>query len=101
VTATEWLASRIPAPPERLRERMLDAVLATSAAEAKVSAEVFADAGKFLLDELNQRGCNERSSAVDLLAADALFTYAIEISATSPEAISSAADYALKRIVQG
>lgn len=57
-----------------------------------------ADAGSSILEALDEKGCTERSAALDLLAADALFTYAFEAAADSTAAIEATSRYALEKV---
>jgi hypothetical protein len=73
-----WLATRTPAPPPALSHRMREALsgrLSRSAAEAPVECLA---AGEAVLADLLARGRTSREAAIDLLAADALVTYAFE-----------------------
>lgn len=56
------------------------------------------DAGEALLGALLRDGCSARNSAVDLLAADALVTYAFEAAADDPHTIATRAARAMVRI---
>ncbi len=75
--ALAWLDARAAAPPPELRERM-------AAALADVTSETvpgtLAEAALSCLQATMAAG-GERASALDLLAADALLTYALEAAA--------------------
>jgi hypothetical protein len=81
-----WLRARRPSPPERLVARM-EAALGKTNATTQSGALV--EAAAKILEDLARHGANDRSAAIDLLAADALITYAIEAAiedvATFPE----------------
>jgi hypothetical protein len=94
----EWLASRIPAPPENLLERMRAEIERLGISGADVSAQNLADAGASILKSLDERGCSDRSSALDLLAADALFTYAFEAASQSAKDVDEASRYVLDKV---
>jgi hypothetical protein len=99
MTAEEWLVARDPAPPASLAER-LRRVLARHdpAARARPSAELYLTAGEELLQELLLDGCTSRESALDLLTADALVTYAFEAASLEPELLGARAQHAMTRI---
>lgn len=80
MTATElaaWLDTRRPAPPAALRAR-LDAALADGPGSLPVR---LATLGRELLERVAARPAGGRELALDLLAADALITYAFEAQA--------------------
>lgn len=76
--ARAWLAGRMPAPPAPLRERLEDA-LARADDAAGVPA-VLAEAALARLHDALALG-DDRAAAFELLAADALLTYAFEAAA--------------------
>ncbi|HET9985454.1 MAG TPA: hypothetical protein VFQ38_17765 [Longimicrobiales bacterium] len=88
VAATlEWLDARTPAPPPELRSRMADAL-----APAQTLPGALAEAALSCLQAALARG-GDRAAALDLLAADALLTYAMEAAAEAgAEALAAAAD---------
>jgi hypothetical protein len=98
-----WLHDRQPAPPAALRDRMLHAILAVvttrtgDAAIPTTLAEASLDALRHALVK-----CDERAAAIDLLAADALLTYAMEAAAEQGGAalIAIAEAYGNNRLVQ-
>ena len=99
-TVGEWLASRAPVPPPALRAR-LDAALGTVLHhDAGEAAECCLAAGERVLSSvLYGGGCDAtRDSALDLLTADALVTYAFEAAAESPAGRASRATDAMHRI---
>jgi hypothetical protein len=101
VTATtvgEWLASLQPPPPQALVER-LQCVLEPYAAEP-ISAvpDVCLRAGEALLEALLTSGSIARGTALDLLAIDALVTYAFEAAADAPDDFEARAAQAMQRI---
>jgi hypothetical protein len=66
--------------------------------ESDTDPKMLADAGASILKTLDEVGCSERAAALDLLAADALFTYAFEAAAESKSGIEAAASYVLERV---
>lgn len=95
----EWLASRTPVPPENLLERMRAEIERLGISDADVSSQNLADAGASILKSLDDKGCSDRSSALDLLAADALFTYAFEAAAESAADVETASRYVLDKVI--
>ncbi|HYD54520.1 MAG TPA: hypothetical protein VEA99_17940 [Gemmatimonadaceae bacterium] len=94
----DWLDGRTPAPPPALRDRLREALrddLHAPAAEAHARC---LEAGERLLAQLLARGATARTAALDLLAADALVTYAFEAAAEQPESLAERADDAMRRL---
>lgn len=99
MNAEEWLLSREPAPPRSLAERLRRVLSGTEGAnDAPPSAELYLRAGEELLGELLRDGCSSRDSALDLLTADALVTYAFEAASLEPELLDARARSAMRRI---
>jgi hypothetical protein len=98
VTIGEWLRSRTPAPPVALSAR-LEVVLATSLEEsADQLPAVCLAAGERLVAELLRNDSTSRESALDLLTADALVTYAFEAAGEHASTIDAHAASAMRRI---
>ena len=72
-----WLAARQPAPPDRIGAHVMSAAAEASGA----LAETLARAGVTLLRRVAAAPEGGRELALDLLAADALITYAFEAQA--------------------
>lgn len=72
-----WLSGRKPAAPEALAGRIADAV----GNEAGAPPRTLAMLGARLLDRVAAATTQDRRQALDLLAADALVTYAFEAQA--------------------
>ena len=79
----EWLASRTPPPPPRLAARLAGAVQTVDAPDANRTALSLIEAAAAILRETPDESTDERNgaAALDLLAADALITYAVEAAA--------------------
>jgi hypothetical protein len=73
-----WLDQRSEPAPATLRARIAHAVESLSGVREEDVADLSAEAGEKLLARLLAEGCAARSAAPDLLAADALVTYAFE-----------------------
>lgn len=98
MTVGEWLAARTPCPPRALGAR-IGAVMGESLSlDLAHAQEAFLAAGERLTAELLRRGSTTRESALDLLTADALVTYAFEAAAERPADIVAKATDAMTRI---
>jgi hypothetical protein len=98
VTVAEWLRSRTSQPPQALAAR-LDAVLGESlSVSSDAIPEIFLEKGERLVADLLQTHSTSRNSALDLLTADALVTYAFEAASEVPSAIEARASAAMTRI---
>lgn len=104
-TLLAWLDARTPTPPVSLAAR-LRAILAERGAERRAAGapdqpeEPIADAlvatAEWLLARLlGDGGLTRRSAALDLLAADALVTYAFEAASDDPERLEERAARAM------
>jgi hypothetical protein len=99
VTIGEWLTARAPRPPAALRSR-IDAVLGESLAlDASETSDVCLRAGEGLVEALLRTNSTTRESALDLLTADALVTYAFEAASEAPADLAARAASAMTRIV--
>jgi hypothetical protein len=98
MTVGEWLASRTPPPPAALRLRLAEVLGRDAALEAREATEVCLRAAEVLVAELLRGDCHRRQSALDLLTADALVTYAFEAASESPSDLASRAGEAMRRI---
>lgn len=67
-------------------------------AEADATPKMLSDAGASILKSLDKYGCTDRAAALELLAADALFTYAFEAAADSKAEIEEASCYVLEQV---
>ncbi|MHB0947674.1 MAG: hypothetical protein ACYC3Q_01630 [Gemmatimonadaceae bacterium] len=91
----EWLDSRAPQPPAALRAR-LESLLhdGLERPASQLPEQAVARAGD-LVRELLDQARTGRESALDLLAADALVTYAFEAAADEPALLAGRARAAL------
>ena len=98
MTVREWVRTREPRPPAALLDR-LDAVLG-DALDHPVDgiATVLLTAGERLAADLLGGERTSRESALDLLTADALVTYAFEAAGATPGSIDVLAGDAMGRI---
>lgn len=97
MTVRDWLAHREPSPPRVLRERV--EVLALSVpADAPNPAARLLDAAEAALARLAQCESGDRATALDLLAVDALVTYAFEMASQDPGSIPALSARAMTRL---
>lgn len=96
MNARRWIAERPEQPPVRLRAR-LDEVTGV-AVESVPAADALAAAGRDLVGSLLAAGATARDAALDLLAADALVTYAFEAAADDPASLDARAAATMRAI---
>jgi hypothetical protein len=97
VTLASWLDARRPVPPAALRTR-IDAALGDALRQQSDAPAVCLAAGERLVRELIRENATSRESALDLLAADALVTYAFEAASERPAELERRARDAMARI---
>lgn len=90
-----WLSSREPAPPPALAARVRE--LVREARGHDLPATLLA-AAEGALRRLVRTGGSDRTTAIDLLAVDALVTYAFEAAARAPATIPACAAEAMARL---
>ena len=100
MTIAEWIATRAPAPPPALVERVLAALGPAGRDEATLAADRCLGAAERVVEELLRAGRTGRESAGDLLAADALVTYAFEAASDDPAALAERARGAMRRLAR-
>ena len=98
MTMGEWLARRTPPPPPALRTRLEQALGDATPTDDPDVPERCLRAAERLVRELLRSNCTTRESALDLLTADALVTYAFESAAESPADLTARATEAMRRI---
>jgi hypothetical protein len=98
VTVGEWLAARTPRPPRVLGARIGLAMGESLSLDLAHAPEALLAAGERVIAELLRGGSTTRESALDLLTADALVTYAFEAAAESPADLVPRASDAMMRI---
>ena len=100
MTIAEWLGTRTPAPPPTLAERVRAVLGPAADDDAALAAERCVDAAERLVGELLRAGRTGRASATDLLAADALVTYAFEAAADEPARLVDRSRAAMTRLAR-
>jgi hypothetical protein len=78
MTVRDWIARRVPRPPAALTERVLTLLGADANRDGASTADVCLAAAARVLDDLIAAERFGRESALDLLAVDALTTWAFE-----------------------
>lgn len=90
----EWLATREPPPPPALAARLVQ--LTETHAERDSFAEAMLLASGEALRRLLHDGQTARDGALELLAADALATYAFEAEGDAPEELDGRCTWAMR-----
>ena len=97
-TVADWLGEREPAPPSALLQRLHEALGKDVRRDVRDASNVCFAAGERLLATVLREDEASRDYALDLLAADALVTYAFEAASESPGSLSDRATMAMTRI---
>lgn len=89
MTLQAWLDGRVPAPPADLRDHLSRELGVPGDESSTQRTRALADAAEHALDRARGRPGRVRDSAFELLAADALITYACEsaLEEENPEAV--------------
>lgn len=98
MSVRDWLADREPSPPRVLRERVEALALAVPHDPAGDTSASLLAAAEAALQRIVRRGDGDRATALDLLAVDALVTYALESAGERPEAIPELSERAMLRL---
>jgi hypothetical protein len=98
MTLAKWLDARQPPPPPALRARIDTALGSHLNDDAVDLAELLLTAAERLVRTLLDENATSRGSALDLLAADALVTYAFEAQSDRPAELTRRAAAAMTRI---
>jgi hypothetical protein len=98
VTVGDWLDLREPEAPPVLRASLERALGPDLAADAGGAADLCLRAAERLMAKLLVGNCTTRESALELLTADALVTYAFEAMSTEPSDLVPRATDAMRRI---
>lgn len=96
----EWLAARTPTPPARLAARLSAAIPAGAEFSSREAPGVMIAAAITILRQTITEQSDERNraAALDLLAADALITYAVEAAAEDCERFAMLTDEMIARL---
>jgi len=96
MTETDWLATRVPRPPEELATAIRSA-LGTGSPTGDPTPMRLLEAAQTLLEKVLETECAQRDSAIDLLTADALVTYALEM-ANEKSALANFPELAMEKL---
>ncbi|HTK50948.1 MAG TPA: hypothetical protein VL308_03605 [Gemmatimonadaceae bacterium] len=91
-----WIRGRSPAPPPHLLSRI--EAMAATAPRAAATADTLLDVAAAAMADVLRDGCLTRSAALDLLAVDALVTYAVEAAADDPQHLDERSGGTMARI---
>ena len=94
----QWLDARTPAPPPALRQRIDAALRHELRGESADLCDTCLGAAEGLVRALLGENATSRDSALDLLAADALVTYAFEAASEQPGGLARRASAAMVRL---
>ena len=100
MTVNEWLKQRRPRPPAALVHALQLAVGVSGNEEDADTVNACLSAGEQLVMNLLARNCTQRDSALELLTADALVTYAFEAAAEYPSTLVKRGNDAMRRIAR-
>jgi hypothetical protein len=100
VTVGDWLSSREPALPAALADRLHASLAERMSDDAAHAYDALLDRAESLLGDLIAQGCAQRDRALELLAVDALVTYAFEAAADSPDTLAERATDAMSSIAR-
>jgi hypothetical protein len=99
-TVADWLDAVEPAPPPALMTRLRELLAPHAHRPLQEAAESCLAAGETQLAAMLSSQATDRGSALDLLAVDALVTYAFEAAADSPAMLERLANDAMTRIAE-
>jgi len=99
-TVADWLDRVSPPPPPALRQRLRELLAPHAQRPASEAASACLQAGETQLASMLSSRATDRGSALDLLAVDALVTYAFEAAAKTPDELERLANGAMTRIAE-
>jgi hypothetical protein len=100
MTIGEWIDARTPPPPQQLLSLVRTALGPAVAEDVGRASDRCIDAAESLVAELLREGRTTREYAADLLAADALVTYAFEAASHEPATLVDRAYAAMTRLAR-
>ena len=99
-TVAAWLESRRPPPPEALARRVHDALGPDAGRDVSEATEALLAAAQRLAATVLGDGDGGRGTASDLLAVDALVTFAFEAAAADPARLVDRAERAMRDLAR-
>lgn len=97
-TVGAWIDGIEPVPPPALHARLRDLLAGSATRPVSEVTEACLEAGEQLLEAILASGSTSRDTALDLLAVDALVTYAFQAAADAPSRMEERAARAMARI---
>lgn len=98
MTVRDWIESRRPAPPPEMALRIIQSLGDRARMDARDVAAACLDAAVDQLQSLLATDSVKRESAIELLAVDALATYAFEAAADTIDRLDDDATEAMVRL---
>ena len=99
MSESDWLSHRTPAPPQELAAAIRDALKARNITGSTPAPTELLETAQALLQKVLDTECDSRDAALDLLTADALVTYALEI-ANETAQVSGFAETAMSKLAR-
>lgn len=96
MTVGEWLAGRTPEPPAPLSARLRESLGAALGEPDSSAHGAMLHTAETLLGALLALDCARRDRALDLLAVDAMVTYAFEAACEEPATLAARATEAMR-----
>jgi len=87
MTEPDWLSRRTPPPPDELATAIREALRARDITTDAPSSMELLETAQSLLQKVLETECAAREAALDLLTADALVTYALEVGNEAPNGL--------------
>ena len=99
MSESDWLTRRTPEPPAELAAAIRGALKARNITSTAPGPTELLETGQALLQRVLGTDCDSRDAALDLLTADALVTYALEI-ANETSQIAEFAETAMSELAR-
>jgi hypothetical protein len=97
-SSDDWLSRRTPPPPDELASAIRAALKSRTDDNKDPSPTELLEAAQALLEKVLKDECAQRKSALDLLTADALVTYALEIASEKAVSLRDFPEYAMDHL---
>jgi hypothetical protein len=98
MTDSDWLSRRAASVPEELASAIRAALKTKIDSGEDPTPIELLEAAQTLLEKVLANECAERESALDLLTADALVTFALEIATEKASALNEFPETAMSRL---
>ena len=100
MSQADWLSRRTPPPPDELALAIRSALIGPGHTSDEPSPTELLEAAQKLLERVLENECAQRDAALDLLTADALVTYAMEI-ANETGSLGDFPEFAMHQLAGG